>query len=132
MPKFTIEWGVPEMAELWAELSHKADSETLDGGELKLFKKLVKTATLLESNPRYPGLQSHDIPPLSKRYGIKVWQSYLENRKPAAGRLFWIYGPESGVITIIGIEPHPESDKSRGYDRVVLSNPKPVSRGRGN
>jgi len=86
-----------------------------------LLKKLRKTVLLLAENPGHPGLASHEISDLTKRYGPKVWQSYLENRKPAAGRLFWVYGPARGVITIIGLEPHPESGKSRGYERVKLS-----------
>jgi hypothetical protein len=31
-----------------------------------------------------------------------------------------------GCITIIGLEAHPESGKSRGYQKVTLSRPKPV------
>ena len=126
MAKFSIEWGVPEMEKLWKDLTGKADAGTLDGDELKLFKKLVKTAGFLAANPAHPGLASHEISDLSKRYGIKVWQSYLENRKPAAGRLFWVYGPVRGVITVIGLEPHPDSAKSRGYERVKLSTVRPV------
>lgn len=51
---------------------------------------------------------------------MKVWQSYLENRPPAAGRIFLVYGPNRGDITIIGIEPHP-NDKSNAYDTITLS-----------
>ena len=54
-------------------------------------------------------------------YGVKVWQSYLENRTPAAGRIFWAYGPGKGEITILAVEPHPEDQKHGGYDRVKLS-----------
>ena len=53
-------------------------------------------------------------------YGQKVWQSYLENDTPKAGRIYWCYGPEKGGITIVGLEPHPE-DKSNGYKKVTLS-----------
>ena len=131
MAKFAIEWGLPEMEELWAGLSGKADAGTPDGDELRLFKKLVKTVTYLAENPGHPGLASHEISDLTKRYGVKVWQSYLENRKPAAGRVFWIYGPERGVITVIGLEPHPESAKSRGYAAVKLSATRAMKRGTG-
>ena len=121
MAKFAIQWGVPEMADLWKDLSGKADSDKLSGGELELFKKLVKTATFLAENPAHPGLNSHEIADLTHRYGERVWQSYLENRKPAAGRLYWMYGPGRGVITVIGLEPHPERG---GYARVRLSRPR--------
>ena len=55
-----------------------------------------------------------------KRYGQKVWESYLENHKPAAGRIFWVYGPDKNDITIIGIEPHP-NDKKDAYQKITLS-----------
>lgn len=131
MAKFSIEWGLPEMAKLWGDLGRKADSGTLGGDELRLFKKIVKTATLLSENPGHPGLASHEISDLSKRYGLKVWQSYLENRTPGAGRIFWIYGPVRGCITIIGLEAHPESGKSRGYQKVTLSKPRIVKPDKG-
>jgi hypothetical protein len=121
MAKFTVEMGLPEMERLWNDLLSKAENATLAGDERLLLKKLRKTILFLAENPAHPGLSSHEIKPLSDRYGQKVWQSYLENRTPAAGRLFWTYGPRKGVITIIGLEPHPESAKSGGYDRLRLS-----------
>ena len=51
---------------------------------------------------------------------MKVWQSYLENNTPAAGRIFWVYGPDRGDITVIGLEPHP-NDKSNAYEKITLS-----------
>ena len=53
--------------------------------------------------------------------GIKVWESYLENNTPAAGRIFWSYGPQKGDITIVGIEPHPNDAKSNAYKKIILS-----------
>lgn len=96
-------------------------------------KKLAKTVLLLSSNPRHNSLQSHEIDDLTRRYekisGIscKVWQSYLENNTPAAGRLFWVYGPGKGEITITGLEPHPEDKKKAGYAKVTLSMLPPAS-----
>lgn len=40
--------------------------------------------------------------------------------------MFWVYGPSDGEITVVGLEPHPEDRKSRGYDRVSLSNLPPL------
>ena len=48
------------------------------------------------------------------------WESYLENNKPAAGRIFWVYGPNKSDITIIGLEPHP-NDKKDAYRKMTLS-----------
>ena len=75
----------------------------------------------LSQNPQHPGLHSHEIPPLSRRYGMKVWQSYLENKTSSAIRMYWVYGPEKQDITVIGLEPHPEDKKHGGYNKVVLS-----------
>ncbi len=116
----TIRMGVPEMDALWNDLTTKADQKQLKGDDKKLFKKLTKTLDHLRQNPKHPGLESHDIDELTKRYGFKVWQSYLENKKPAAGRLFWAYGPGRMEITILGIEPHPEEKKRGAYARIKL------------
>lgn len=76
---------------------------------------------LLSQNPCHPGLSTHDIETLTRRYGMKVWQSYLENRTSGAMRMYWFYGPGTGEITVIGLEPHPEDAKRGGYDKVRLS-----------
>ena len=85
-----------------------------------LYKQLGKAMALLSSNPKHPGLNSHEITSLSSRYGMKVFESYLENNTPKAGRIFWVYGPNKKDITIIGLEPHPD-DKSNAYRKVTLS-----------
>jgi hypothetical protein len=118
---FSIRLGVPEMEALWTDLTGKAKSGTLGKDEEKLYKKLGKAMALLANDPKHTGLHSHEIEALSRRYGVKVWQSYLENRTSGAGRLYWVYGPEKNEITVIGVEPHPEDKKNGGYDKVRLS-----------
>ncbi len=118
---FLIRLGVPEMEALWTDLTGKAKGGTLSKDEEKLYKKLGKAMALLANDPKHPGLHSHEIEALSRRYGVKVWQSYLENRTSGAGRLYWVYGPEKNEITVIGVEPHPEDKKNGGYDKVRLS-----------
>ncbi|MBD3241795.1 MAG: hypothetical protein GF331_14490 [Chitinivibrionales bacterium] len=118
---FRIRLGVPEVQRFWDDLNDRANQSALNKDEQKLFTKWGKAMGQLQVNPRHPGLSSHDVPPLTRRYGKKVWQSYLENRTPAAGRIFWVYGPDQGDITIIGIEPHPEDGKRSGYSKVRLS-----------
>ena len=75
----------------------------------------------MSADPGYPSLQTHEIEPLSRRYGMKVWQSYLENKTSGAMRMYWVYGPDQKDITIIGLEPHPEDKKNGAYDRISLS-----------
>ena len=118
---FKIRMGIPEMKNLWDSLSNKNKVGTLSKSEAALHKRWSKALKFLSQNPRHRGLGSHDIDALSRRYGEKVWQSYLENDTPAAGRMFWVYGPGKAEITVIGLEPHPEDTKSAGYAKVRLS-----------
>ena len=117
---YAIHLGIPEMQAFWDELKQKVKTGSANRSDEKLYRLLGKAMVWLSSDPRHPGLQSHEIAALTRRYGMKVWQSYLENNTPKAGRLYWVYGPEKGDITIIGLEPHPE-DKSSGYRKITLS-----------
>ena len=121
MNAFKIRMGVPEMAVVWNDLAARCEQGKLGRDEQKFFKKLVKALGYLEVNPRHNSLESHEIVPLTRRYGIRVWQSYLENQTPAAGRIFWVYGPGKNEITILAVEPHPEDQKHDGYSRIRLS-----------
>ena len=118
---FAIRMGIPEMLELWTDLSQKNAAGTISKKEFSLYNKWGKALRLLSQDPSYPSLHTHDIEPLTKRYGIKVWQSYLENNTSRAMRMYWVYGPDRQDITIIGLEPHPEDKKNGAYDKVTLS-----------
>ena len=117
---FTMHLGIPEMKALWDDLKAKHQAGISSKDEEKLYRKLGKAMRLISDNPRHPGLHSHEITSLSARYGMKVWESYLENNTPGAGRVFWVYGPEKGGITLIGLDPHPD-DKSNAYNKITLS-----------
>ena len=117
---FDIHLGIPEMKALWNDLKTKHNAGTANKDEEKLYKQMGKAMKLISENPRHRGLQTHEITALSARFGMKVWQSYLENNTPGAGRIFWAYGPGKGDITIIGLEPHPD-DKSNAYKKITLS-----------
>ena len=118
---FAIRMGIPEMLELWTDLSQKNAAGTISKKALSLYNKWGKAMWLLSQDPSYPSLHTHDIEPLTKRYGVKVWQSYLENNTNRAMRMYWVYGPDRQDITIIGLEPHPEDKKNGAYDKVTLS-----------
>ena len=121
MMVYKIHMGVPEMEEFWNTLQDKIKSGKANKTEEKLYRQIGKAMYLLSQNPRHPGLQSHEITSLTARYGIKIWESYLENNTPAAGRIFWAYGPEQGDITIVGLEPHPNDSKGNAYKKITLS-----------
>jgi hypothetical protein len=123
---YTIRMGIPDMEDYWGGLCRREAEESLDKNDLKIFKKLLKTFYHLGLNPRYPGLCSHEISVLSSVAGFKIWESYVENNTPSAGRIFWAYGPGRAEITVLGFEPHPEDGKKAGYARVKLSELPPL------
>ena len=109
------------MEAYWNDLAARRATNQLDADEQKFFKKLVKTLNYLSQNPRHNSLNSHEIDDLTRKFGLKIFQSYLENNTPAAGRLLGAYGPEQQDITVLAIEPHPEDQKRGAYQRIKLS-----------
>lgn len=118
---FTIVPGLPRMKATVDRLKEGLEAGTLGKDEQRLAKMLFKAIAHLARDPFYPSLQSHEIAPLTARHGSTVFQSYLQNQTPGAGRLYWVYGPQRGMITLVGLEPHPEDQKKGGYSRVALS-----------
>ena len=105
----------------WNDLVDRARRDQLDKTEQKFYRKLTKVLGYLRENPRHNSLASHEINDLTRKYGFKIFQSYLENKTPAAGRMFWAYGPEKGDITVLAVEPHPEDEKRGAYGRLKLA-----------
>ncbi|PXX54571.1 hypothetical protein DFR70_12412 [Nocardia tenerifensis] len=76
-------------------------------------RKVRKALGLLQTDPLYPGLNSHryqNFPGLEKE---KIWDSYIENHTPGAWRVYWMYGPDIeragepiSIITVLAIGPH--------------------------
>ncbi len=128
--KFTVVPGVPDVETEWNRLMRGLTEDTLDRADRAYAKKLAKAVRHLQDNPAHPGLKSHEIDALSARYGLKVYESYLENRTPGAARIFWVYGPARHYITVIGMEPHPEDAKRDAYARVQLSELPPIRQAR--
>ncbi len=77
-----------------------------DKMDLAKLKKVRKCLGLLETSPRHRSLQTHPYESLVGGKGEKVFEAYVENRTPAAWRVFWHYG-EKGAITIVTITAHP-------------------------
>jgi len=99
------------MFELRFTESARVDFEELKKSAAKsgLVKQLRKTLAFLQTNPRHPSLQTHEYLSIPHPFisGEKVFEAYVQNRTPAAYRLFWCYGPHKKQITIIAIAPHP-------------------------
>ena len=107
-PPFVIRMGLPRMDALWNDLTSRSQKGKLTGEEEKFYKKWGKALRFLAANPFHSGLNSHEIDSLTKKYGKKIFESYLENRTSGAARMFWTYGPGRAEITILALEPHPE------------------------
>ena len=80
-----------------------------------VLKQVRKTLGYLETNLEANSLQTHPHKSLSRRYGLKVYQSYVQQDTPGAYRTFWHFGPDEintqgvrvPVITVLDITPHP-------------------------
>ena len=81
--------------------------EDLAQSDPKKHRKVLKTLALMETNLRHPGLKTHKYDSLVGPNKEEVFEAYVENRTPGAFRIFWYYGPDSGVITVFTITPHP-------------------------
>jgi hypothetical protein len=82
--------------------------EVLDGlTDAKQIRKVENCLARLAQNPRHPGLNSHPYSSLDGVFGASVWESYVENNVPGAWRVWWVYGPGRGEITIVLIGRHP-------------------------
>lgn len=87
----------------------QADLKALeaDKGLAKRRKAVLAALGKMEVNLRHPGLNTHKFDSLTGPNGEEVFESYAENNTPAAYRIFWVYGPGKGQITVIAITPHP-------------------------
>ena len=79
----------------------------LEQTDLKKHRKVLKTLGLMETNLRHPSLKTHKYESLSGPNGEEIFEAYVENKTPAAFRVFWYYGPGREVLTILAITPHP-------------------------
>jgi hypothetical protein len=91
------------------EFSPEAESALVSLKELdtKKYRKVLRTLGLMETNLRHPSLNTHKYDSLEGPNSEDVFEAYVENKTPGAFRIFWYYGPESSVLTILAITPHP-------------------------
>jgi hypothetical protein len=99
LPKFKLLF-TPEAQAALSNLSK-------DQSATKRLRAVRKTLALLETNPRHPGLHTHEYSRLFGPHHEKVFEAYAENKTPAAFRVFWHYGPGKGQMTIVAITQHP-------------------------
>ena len=115
---FNIRMGVSEVNHFWEELKSKVKSNKANKDEVKLYKRIRNALRHLAADPSYNGLGTHPIDLLSAILKQKVWCSYLNNKTPSAGRIYWVYGPARNEITIFAISKHPD-DTEHGYTSLL-------------
>lgn len=114
---FELRWTV-EASSVFTDLEKRAKTSVLNRKKRSenksskiegLFKQIYKTINLLASNPRHPGLHTHEYSSLKHPFDAKqkVFEAYAQNNTSAAYRVFWCYGPNQKQITIITISAHP-------------------------
>jgi hypothetical protein len=79
----------------------------LQKADPKKYKKVLKTLGLMEINLRHPSLNTHKYDSISGPNDEEVFEAYVENKTPAAFRVFWYYGPNRNELTILTITLHP-------------------------
>jgi plasmid stabilization system protein ParE len=78
-----------------------------DPAQKKRLQAIRKCLGLLETNLRHPSLNTHEFHSLQGPAGEKVFEAYAQQQTPGAYRVFWYYGPEKEMITIVAITRHP-------------------------
>lgn len=73
----------------------------------KQYKAVMKSLLYLQNDPRHPSLNTHKLQSFPG-YDVEVFEAYAQNRTPGAYRIFWHYGPDARMITIIAITKHPD------------------------
>jgi len=94
-----------------AELQRIKRDPSLKG----VLKQVNKTLGYLETNLTSKSLQTHEFKSLTRRYGKKVFEAYIQQDTPGAYRVFWNFGPDEKdskgkrvpIISIVAITPHP-------------------------
>ncbi len=78
-----------------------------DPSKRRILKDVIKALRYMEVNLRHPSLNTHEYHNLKGPEGEKVFEAYAQQKTPGAYRIFWHYGPEKNIVSILAIIPHP-------------------------
>lgn len=63
----------------------------------------------MQTNLRHPSIATHKHHKYTGPNGEELFQSYAQNNRPGAYRIFWYYDKKRrGIIIISAILPHPD------------------------
>lgn len=83
----------------------EAQATRLPGG---IYGQLKLRLRFLESNPRHPSLQTHEIQNAVGDFGGKIFEAYVSDKY----RMTWEYGPSRGEIVLRNVDNHDDCLKS--------------------
>lgn len=78
-----------------------------DKSKIAARKAVIKSLKMMGANLKHPSLNTHKYNEMEGPNGEEVFESYAQNNTPGAFRIFWHYGPEKKMITILAISTHP-------------------------
>lgn len=90
-----------------ATAAAQRDALEKDPSREKAWKAVRRALALMELDLRHPSLQTHKYHSLKGPNGEEIFESYAQQRTPAAFRVFGCYGPGKGTLTVVAIVPHP-------------------------
>ena len=97
---------MPDVFKLDLSDEAKAELKRLKQRDVKRARKAAAALKKLrEHGPKYPSLNTHKIESIPGPFG-ETWESYIENHTPNAWRVFWCYGPKTGMIHVFAIREH--------------------------
>jgi hypothetical protein len=98
-----------------AEAAETLERLRKNPADAALYKQVLKTLGLLETNLRHQSLNTHEYVSLKGPSREKVFEAYVQNNTPGAYRVFFHYGPDRiskearvPILTIMFILPHPK------------------------
>lgn len=90
------------------EAEAQFDALIRDRARSKRAKAVQKCLRLLRTDPRHPGLNTHEWKGYKCPHGEKLFEAYAENNTPGAYRVFFCYVPnDKRKILIVAVTPHP-------------------------
>jgi mRNA-degrading endonuclease RelE of RelBE toxin-antitoxin system len=78
-----------------------------DISKKRILKDVRKALALMQTNLRHPSLNTHEYHNIKCPHGQKMFESYAQQKTSGAYRIFWCYGPDKNILSIIFIIPHP-------------------------
>jgi hypothetical protein len=74
---------------------------------LRFYFSSTPMIIILRTNPRHPGLQTHQYHSITGPGGEKIFETCAEQNTPTTYRIFFYYGKERGDIIVFAITEQP-------------------------